>query len=425
MNAEFIKALDVLQSEKGIDKEELIENIESSIESAYRKQHDNAETVEVSIDRQSGEIKIYAIWAVVDVVTDPDKEISLEDAIEIEPDTKIGGIIKEEVKPKDFGRIAAQNAKQLIFQKIKESERAVIYNEYLERQDELIIGMINRVDRGNPRNNMRGNVYVDIGDSEGVMLPAEQIKTENYRPGKRIKVYLLAVKKTTKGPQITLSRTHPNFVKRLFEEEVPEIYDGVVDIINIAREAGSRTKIAIKANDPSVDPVGSCVGFKGSRVQNIINELNGEKIDVIKYSDDIKSYIANALSPAKVSEVLICDNEKKAYVVVDDFQFSLAIGKEGQNVRLAAKLTGWKIDIKSASDFDKMLAINPNFREECFSDSSTSDLIIGDFKQEMNKIIADDSLSHSEADKSEQKKTETDDDYPQAEIEDMPSALIN
>lgn len=392
MNAEFIKALDVLQNEKGIDKEELIENIESSIESAYRKQHDNAETVEVNIDRQSGEIKIYAVWAVVDSVTDPDKEISLEEAREIEPDIAIGGMIKEEVKPKDFGRIAAQNAKQLIFQKIKESERAVIYNEYLERQDELIIGVISRVDRGNPQTGRRGNVYVDIGDSEGVMLSAEQIKTETYRPGKRIKVYLLAVKKTTKGPQILLSRTHPNFVKRLFEEEVPEIYDGVVDIIGIAREAGSRTKIAMKANDPGVDPVGSCVGFKGARVQNIINELGGEKIDVIKYSDDIKTYIANALSPAKVSEVLINENEKKAYVVVDDFQFSLAIGKEGQNVRLAAKLTGWKIDIKSASDFEKMLAINPNFREECFADTATPDLIIGDFKHEMDAILEQDDL---------------------------------
>lgn len=385
MNAEFITALDALQEEKGIDKEELITAIEASIESSYRKNYGNAQSVEVNFDRNSGEIKVYTTWNVVDEVVDPDKEKTLEEALEIDENAVIGGICRKETAPKDFGRIAAQNAKQLIFQKIKEAERDIIYNEYLERQDEVINGLITRVERN--------NVFVDIGDGEGILLPKEQIKGEEYKPGKRLKVYLLNVKKTTKGPQISLSRTYPGLVKRLFEEEVPEIYDGVVDIISIAREAGSRTKIAMKANDENVDPVGACVGFKGSRVQNIINELGGEKIDVIKYSDDIKEYIANALSPAKVIEIIPNEKEKTAYAVVDDFQFSLAIGKEGQNVRLAAKLTGWKIDIKSTTDFEAMLEENPNLREDFASQSSSEEQGLEDIKQELDNVLKDEAGS--------------------------------
>lgn len=377
MNAEFIKALDALQQEKGIDKEELIQAIESSIESAYRKNYGNAQAVDVVLDRESGEIKVFAGWTVVEEVGNPETEMDLEKAREIDPNIQVGEVCKTEIAPKDFGRIAAQNAKQLIFQRIKEAERNIIYNEYLEKQDEIVTGLVTRVERG--------IVNIDVGDGEGVMLPSEQVQGETYRQGQRLKVYMLMVKKTTKGPQITVSRTHPGLVKRLFESEVPEIYDGVVDIVGIAREAGSRTKIAMKANDPSVDPVGSCVGFKGVRVQNIINELNGEKIDVIKYSDNICDYISNALSPAKVVEVLPNKKEKMAYAIVDDFQFSLAIGKEGQNVRLAAKLTGWKIDIKSVSDFDKMLADNPNLRDEFSEKENNPELLLDEIKKEWTK----------------------------------------
>jgi N utilization substance protein A len=367
MNAEFIKALDALQEEKNIDKEELIEAIEQSIESAYKKNYGGAQEVDAILDRDTGEIKVFANWNVVDEVENPETDMLLEDALAIDPEAKVGSTCRVEVAPKDFGRIAAQNAKQLIFQKIKEAERNIIYNEFLEKQDEIVSGIITRVDRG--------LVYVDVGNGEAVLLPSEQVPGEVYRQNRRMKVYMLMVKKTTKGPQINVSRTHPGLVKRLFEEEVPEIYDGVVDIVGIAREAGSRTKIAMKANDPAVDPVGSCVGHKGVRVQSIINELGGEKIDVIKYDEDIKEYIANALSPAKVIEVLPKKSEKMALAIVDDFQFSLAIGKEGQNVRLAAKLTGWKIDIKSASDFEKMLAENPALRD--------------DFQGEQEDILAD------------------------------------
>ncbi|MDD2413759.1 MAG: transcription termination factor NusA [Eubacteriaceae bacterium] len=385
MNAEFIQALDALEEEKGINKEELIQAIEASIESAYRKNYGGAQAVEVNFDRISGEIKVFTSWHVVDIVEDAETEKSIDEAREIDPDIQVGEICKIEIAPKDFGRIAAQNAKQLIFQRIKEAERNIVYNEFLERQDEVVTGLITRIERG--------VVYVDIGDGEGVMLPSEQIESEHYKVGQRIKVYMLMVKKTTKGPQITLSRTHPGLVKRLFESEVPEIYDGVVDIIGIAREAGSRTKIAMRANDENVDPVGSCVGYKGVRVQNIITELNGEKIDVIKFSDDICEFIANALSPAKVEEVLANKTEKMAYAVVDDFQFSLAIGKEGQNVRLAAKLTGWKIDIKSVSDFQKMLEENPDLRNEFTKEEKETESLIGEIKKEMDEVLKDDAGS--------------------------------
>ncbi len=346
MNPDFIRALDLIQEEKSIEKEELIQAIEAAIATAYKKNYGNAQNVEITINRESGDIKVYAMKEVVEIPDNDQCQISLDQAREFEPGFEIGDVYRKEVCPKDFGRIAAQNAKQLIIQRIKEAERTIIFNDYLERQDEVLTGIIKRTEKG--------IVNVDVGKIEAGMLPSEQVPGEEYIANKRLKVYVLQVKKTTKGPQVNVSRTHPGLVKRLFESEVPEIYEGVVDIVSISREAGSRTKMAVKANNDEVDPVGACVGQKGMRVQSIIDELNGEKIDVIKYSDDIEEYLANALSPAKVLRIIPNRDAKMAIAIVDDYQLSLAIGKEGQNVRLAAKLTGWKIDIKSKTAFETM-----------------------------------------------------------------------
>lgn len=343
MNQEFIRALDVIQEEKSIDKEELIQAIEAAITTAYKKNYGNSHNVEINIDRENGDIQVFALKEIVEVPENDHSQISLAKAREVDSNYAVGDFFRSEVRPRDFGRIAAQNAKQLIIQRIKEAERNIIYDDYLKRQDEVLTGIIKRIEKG--------VVYVEVGKLEAVMLPSEQTVGENYTVNQRLKVYLLMVKKTTKGPQVNVSRTHPGLVKRLFESEVPEIFDGIVDIVSISREAGSRTKVAVKANDPSIDPVGACVGQKGVRVQNIINELQGEKIDVIKWSDSIEEYLSNALSPAKVVEIIANKDEKTAVAIVDDYQLSLAIGKEGQNVRLAAKLTGWKIDIKSKIDY--------------------------------------------------------------------------
>lgn len=355
MNEEFILALETLQKEKNINKMDLIESIEDSIKSAYKKTYGNPQNVDVRLNHNTGEIKVFTNWLVVDSIEHRDSEILITDAQKYNADIQLGEMCKIEVEPKDFGRIAAQKAKQQIFQKIKEAEKNIIYQDFLEKQEEIITGIVTRVD-----NNY---ISVDIGNGEAALIASEQIPNEIYYPNQRLKLFVYKVEKNNKGLQVNISRTHYGLVKRLFEDEVPEIVDGVVDIIDIAREAGSRTKISVKTNDQSIDPVGSCVGHKGVRVQNIINELNGEKIDVIKYSDNIQEYIANALSPAKVKEVLVKKSEKEVVVVVDDYQFSLAIGKEGQNVRLAAKLTGWKIDIKSASDFEKLCDENLDYRE--------------------------------------------------------------
>lgn len=351
MNREFIKALDALQQEKKIDKMSLISAIEESIATAYKKHYGNAQDVEVDLDDVTGEIRLFVKWQVVEEVENPDNEITLEAAREKDQELNIGDIYLTQVHPRDFGRIAAQNAKQLIFQKIKEAERNALMASLQEKQNEVVSGIITRVDR-----NM---VFVDIGDFEAALLPSEQINGEVYEQNQRLKVMILSVRSGKNGPQVTVSRTHPMLVKRLFEAEVPEIYDGHVEITAISREAGSRTKIAVKANSPELDPVGSCVGHKGVRVQQVINDLGGEKIDIIKYSDDIRTFITNALSPAKVIEILPRKDEKMAIAVVDDHQFSLAIGKEGQNVRLAAKLTGWKIDIKNKESFETMKAETP------------------------------------------------------------------
>lgn len=355
MNAEFMRALDALQTEKNIDKEELVDAIESSIASAYKKNYGNYQDVDVRIDRESGEITLYVNLQVVEEVEDPEIEISLEQARTIDASFEIGDVYRKVVVPKDFGRIAAQNAKQLIVQRIKEAERNMVFNEYLERKDEVLTGTITRSDKG--------YVRVDIGDCEAVLPQTEQVAREDYSVGKRIKVYVTEVRRTTRGTQITVSRKHTGLVRRLFETEVPEIYDGIVDIVSMSREPGSRTKIAVKGNDPAVDPIGACIGSKGIRVHAIINELNGERMDIVKYSEDPEEYIKNALNPARIERIELNKADRVALVVVDDAQLSVAIGRSGQNVRLAARLTGWRIDLKSSSDLERIIEEDPEYIE--------------------------------------------------------------
>ncbi|MGB9839760.1 transcription termination factor NusA [Thermovenabulum sp.] len=338
MNIEFLEALEQIEKDKGINKEILIEAIEAALVSAYKKNYGTTQNVKINIDRETGEVKVFSQKTVKEDVSNPLLEISLIEAKKINPLVKVGDIISVEVKPKNFGRIAAQTAKQVVMQRIKEAERNIIYEEFAGRETDLVTGIILRTEKK--------NVIIDLGKTEVILPPTEQIPNEVYNTGERIKVYVLEVKKTTKGPQITVSRSHPGLIKRLFELEVPEIYEGIVEIKSIAREAGSRTKIAVHSRDENVDPVGACVGQKGTRVQTIVDELKGEKIDIIKWSKDPAEYISNALSPAKVLKVDIDEDNKTARVIVPDNQLSLAIGKEGQNARLAAKLTGWKIDIK-------------------------------------------------------------------------------
>jgi N utilization substance protein A len=343
MNVEFIEALEEIEKEKGVSKEVIFDALESALISSYKKNFGSSQNVEVEIDKVNGTVSVYAKKNVVDEVEDDLLEINIEEAKEIDDRYEIGDIVNVEITPKDFGRIAAQTAKQVVIQRIKDAERDVIFDEFINRENEIITGMVQRISKN--------NVYVDLGKTEGVLPPTEQIEGEVYNQGDRIKLFILEVKKTTKGPQIILSRSHPGLVKRLFELEVPEIHGGVVDIYAISREAGSRTKIAVSSKDPNVDPVGACVGFKGSRVKAIVDELNGEKIDIIIWSKNVEKFIANSLSPSKVIKVEANEKDKSALVVVPDYQLSLAIGKEGQNARLAAKLTNWKIDIKSESQY--------------------------------------------------------------------------
>ncbi|EKS4344752.1 transcription termination factor NusA [Clostridium sporogenes] len=370
MNQEFVEALKEIVKEKGISADLLFTTIEDALVTAYKKnyakQGGSTNNVKVIMNRESGEIKVYAQKKVVELVEEEIEEISLEDAKEIDPNYELEDIINIEVTPKKFGRIAAQAAKQVVIQRIKEEERRIVYNEYIEKEEDILTGTVLRKDKG--------NILINVGKSEAVLGPNEQIPGEQFRFNEKIKLYVVEVKNTTKGPQVLISRTHPGLVKRLFELEVPEIYNGVVEIKSIAREAGSRTKIAVYSNDEAVDPMGACVGPKGVRVQNIVNELKNEKIDIIKWSKFPDELISNALSPAKVIDVTIVDEENKAArVVVDDSQLSLAIGKEGQNVRLAAKLTGWKIDIKSKSQAEK---------EEILNLSETKDEVILENKED-------------------------------------------
>ncbi len=343
MNKEFIEAIEALEKEKDISKDILIEAIESALVSAYKKNYGTSQNVRVNIDREEGDIDVFMRKDVVEEVEDDMVEISLEDALEIDPRYEVGDVVEYQVTPRDFGRIAAQTAKQVVVQRIREAERGMIFDDYITRQGEIITGTVQRISNE--------TLFVNMGKAEGILAATERVPGEKYAINDRIKVYIMDVKKTTKGPQVFLSRSHPGLVKRLFELEVPEIEEGIVEIKSIAREAGSRTKIAVYTEDENVDPVGACVGTRGSRVQNIVDELFGEKIDIITWSEDPEELISNVLSPAKVEKVMIDEEEKAATVIVPDYQLSLAIGKEGQNVRLAAKLCGWKIDIKSHTQY--------------------------------------------------------------------------
>ena len=350
MNQEFIGALKEIVKEKGISEELLFSTIEDALVAAYKKNYagptTSAQNVKVTINRETGEIHVYAQKVVVEDVYDKVTEIAIEEAKAINIKYDLDDIVDLEVTPKDFGRVAAQLAKGVVTQRIREEERNILYNEYKQLEYDIITGTVLRKDKG--------NVFVNLGRMETSVVPNEQIPNEEYKFNEKIKLYVVEVKNGSKGAQILVSRTHPGLVKRLFESEVPEIQDGTVEIKSISREAGSRSKIAVYSNNADVDPMGSCVGPKGSRVQAVVDELKGEKIDIIKWSKDPEEFISAALSPAKVLEVVANEETKSAKVVVEDNQLSLAIGKEGQNVRLAAKLTNWKIDIKSRSQAEAL-----------------------------------------------------------------------
>ena len=345
---EFFTALDMIEQEKGISKAYMMEKITQALVSAYKRDHEGAEeNIVVLTDPEKNSVRIIVRRDVVEEVTNPDTEISLEEARRFLPAVQLGDVVSSELKPKNFGRIAAQTARQVIIQGIREAERNMVYEEFVGKTQELITGMVTRTD---PRS---GALHVKIGSgresTEALLTAKEQVPGESYREGDRIKVYVVEVRRGTRGTQVLISRTHYGLVRRLFEMEVPEIYDGVVEIRSIAREAGSRTKMAVWSNDEEVDPIGACVGARGARVNTIVDELHGEKVDIIKYSEDPAEFISAALSPADVIDVRCNEEEKTCRVVVPDDQLSLAIGKEGQNARLAAKLTGYKIDIKPAS----------------------------------------------------------------------------
>ena len=347
MNKDFLDALTELEREKNISKEDIITAIEDAVELAYKKNYGNYPNVRVLVDREDGEVLVLMSKEVVSEVEDDMMEVSLEEARSYDERYEVGDVIEYQVDPKDFGRIAAQTAKQVVVQRIREAERRNSYDEFVNKQGEIVTAKIERINNG--------TMFLSVGNSEGILPLSEQVKTESFNVGDRIKVYVIDVKKATKGPQIFLSRSHPGLVRRLFELEVPEISDGTVEIKGIAREAGSRTKIAVFSHDENVDPVGACVGNRGTRVQNIVDELFGEKIDIIVWDEDPAVLISNVLKPAEVEGVYInyvSEKEKMATAVVPEQQLSLAIGREGQNVRLAARVSGWKIDIKSKSQLE-------------------------------------------------------------------------
>lgn len=364
MNKELMEALDILEKEKEISKETLFEAIENSLLTACKNHFGKADNVHVEIDRETCDFLVYAEKEVVESQEDVEDnclQIALEDAQELSKKAQVGDMLNVEIKSKEFGRIATQNAKNVILQKIREEERSVIYNQYYEKEKDVVTGVVQR--------NIGRNISINLGKADAMLAESEQVKGEVFRPTERIKVYILEVKNTSKGPRINVSRTHPELVKRLFESEVMEIKDGTVEIMSIAREAGSRTKIAVWSNNPNVDAVGACVGMNGARVNAIVEELRGEKIDIIPWDENPGNLIQNALSPAKVVAVFADPDEKTAKVVVPDYQLSLAIGKEGQNARLAARLTGYKIDIKSETQAKDA----PGFRYEDYMDDEYDD----------------------------------------------------
>lgn len=342
MSSELLDALVLLEKEKGISRDVIIDAIEAALVSAYKRNFNQAQNVRVDLNLANGSMRVLARKDVVDQVFDSRLEISVEEARQINPNYQVEDVVEMEVTPKDFGRIAAQTAKQVVTQRVREAERGIIYSEFIDREEDIMNGIVQRVDSR--------YIYVSLGKIEALLPASEQMPNEQYKPHDRIKVFITKVEKTSKGPQIFVSRTHPGLLKRLFETEVPEIFDGTVEIKSVSREAGDRSKISVSTDEPNVDPVGACVGQKGQRVQVIVNELKGEKIDIVKWSEDPVEFVANALSPSKVLEVIVKKEEKATTVIVPDYQLSLAIGKRGQNARLAAKLTNWKIDIKSETD---------------------------------------------------------------------------
>jgi N utilization substance protein A len=341
MKSDFLIAITQIAAEKNLPKEVVLQAVETALASAYKKDSEGTGNIVVRIDRDSGNVHVYAQKAVVEEVEDSRVDIALDEARRLKPDIQLGEIMEFEVTPANAGRIAAQTAKQVVLQRLREAEREMVYEEFSSREGDIVSGLIQRVDAR--------HVIVDLGKTEGILPPTEQVRAEHYRPGQRMKFYLVEVHRSNRGPQLILSRTHKNLLKRLFELEVPEIYKGVVEIRSIAREPGYRSKVAVTAQQEGVDPVGSCVGLRGIRIQNIVNELDGERIDVVQWDPDPARFVANALSPAQVTSVSTSDEDNTASVVVPDRQLSLAIGKEGQNARLAAKLTGWRIDIRSES----------------------------------------------------------------------------
>ncbi|MDR0978765.1 MAG: transcription termination factor NusA [Lachnospiraceae bacterium] len=347
-NKELIKAIEELESTKKINKDYLLESLETALVTAYKKDFDSEENVKVTIDKETGEMHIYSVKDIVKEIENPTTQVLLAEAKKVNKTLKVGDILNIEIVPKDFGRIAAQTAKQVMVQKIREAERDIIYTEYNDKKNEIVTGLIQKADNS--------VIIMDLGRLEGVMLPKERIPTEHYKVNDKIRAYVIDVEKGIKGmPQAMVSRSHPDFVKKLFEFEIPEIYEGLIEIKSISRDAGYRTKVAVYSTNENIDPVGSCVGQKGIRIQNIINELNGEKIDVIEWNEDPSIFISSALLPAEVKAVDLNEEERFAQVIVPDEQLSLAIGKAGQNARLAAKLTNWKIDIKSVTQFKEML----------------------------------------------------------------------
>ena len=392
MNKDFIRSLDELEREKGINKQDIIDAIEKALIKSYEEQYGES-NVEIDFNKDNGDIKVYSIKDIVEEVENKETQISLEEALSYRKRSKLGGQIKLQVKPKDFLRVAAQKGKNIVIQFLRDAERRSIYDSYIDKEKELLNGSVQRIDRN--------NIYVDLGKSEGIIPERETVEGENFKPGDRIKVYVKEVKDTPKGPQIILSRKDGAFVTRLFELEVPEISQGLVDVMSIAREAGFRTKIAVRATDENIDPVGATVGMKGSRVNAIVEEINGEKIDIIIWDEDIKVYISNSLSPAEVVYVFADEKSKEATAFVPDNQLSLAIGKEGQNVRLAAKLTGWKIDIKPESQQDEIIEqLEEQYKEAAESEEDEN---IED-KADLDASIDDESLEDEDVKETEEDK---------------------
>ncbi len=399
MNEELLAALDSIEKERGIDKEILFEAIEVALMSAYKRNFNNVTNAKAEINRDTGEMKVFRSYDVVEEVNNPQTEMNIEEARNYDPEINLEEVLEIEVTPKDFGRIAAQTAKQVVIQRIREAEREIVYEEYVDRVTEVVTGVVQRFEQK--------NIFIDLGRTEAILPPEEQIPYERPKQGERIKVYILDVQKTTKGPQIIVSRAHPGLMKRLFEMEVPEIYDGIIEVKGTVREPGHRSKIAVISTNKDVDSVGSLVGPKGTRVQSVTNELRGEKIDIIQWSENPEEFIKNSLSPARVSSVNIDHENNHAQVIVPDNQLSLAIGREGQNARLAAKISGWKIDIISESQVEEFEDNNTS------SEAEEEDLI----DKEVKESLKNSSTDHSNSEEEEQSEKLTENNVEKEENE--------